>query len=86
MKRSLSIGESGVPTRRSKSQFAHLTSDPVSEYLLIVGNSLLALSLLLKKIEDGDVGVVKEYLSESNGEELLSFLESGHDRKSSEVS
>lgn len=43
------------------------------------------MAFFLKQIEESDEDVVKEYLSESTGEELISLLETGFDRKSNEL-
>ncbi|VUZ46424.1 unnamed protein product, partial [Hymenolepis diminuta] len=59
------------PPKRTK--FAQLTSNPTD------------LAFFLKQIEESDEDVVKEYLSESTGEELLSLLGTGFDRKSNEL-
>lgn len=45
----------------------------------------IGLAFFLKKVEAEEEDVIKEYLSESNGEELLSLLETGYERKSNEV-
>ena len=45
----------------------------------------LGLALFLKKLEEEEDDIIKEYLTESNGQEILSMLESGYERKSNEV-
>ncbi|CDS36611.1 nucleolar pre ribosomal associated protein [Echinococcus multilocularis] len=66
--------EFDVPPKRHKtSRFSELTSDPTS------------LAFFLKKIETEEEDIVKEYLSESSGEELLLLLETGYERKSNEL-
>ncbi|VDM34040.1 unnamed protein product [Hydatigera taeniaeformis] len=72
--RTLPSVQSDVPLKRRKvSRFSQLTSDPTS------------LAFFLKKVEAEEEDIIKEYLSESNGEELLSLLEVGSERKSSEL-
>ncbi|KAL5968502.1 Nucleolar pre-ribosomal-associated protein 1 [Taenia solium] len=66
--------ESDIPPKRQKmSKFSQLTSDPTN------------LAFFLKKVETEEEDIIKEYLLESNGEELLSLLETGYERKSNEL-
>ncbi|VDO00205.1 unnamed protein product [Rodentolepis nana] len=73
-KRPKSVNEefvSGVPPKKAK--FAQLTSNPTD------------LNFFLRQIEESNEDIIKEYLSESTGEELISLLETGFDRKSNEL-
>ncbi|VDD76260.1 unnamed protein product [Mesocestoides corti] len=73
-KRSASLVASESPCKRQKtSNLSLLTTDPTG------------LAVFLKKIEEDEGDIVSEYLSESNGAELLVLLESGYDRKANEL-
>ncbi|VDK41146.1 unnamed protein product [Taenia asiatica] len=66
--------EPDIPPKRQKmSRFSQLTSDPTN------------LAFFLKKVETEEEDIIKEYLLESSGEELLSLLETGYERKSNEL-